>query len=248
MGKRTHQASQEGTTTEEKIGYEEVVAEARQLVAEIHTEAAHWRLAGLADRVETQYADKTLDKFAKDIGVAACTLKRHRSVWRAWKDFSEPAPGSFPFAIAMALQAVKNRAAIVKEYPTLTRAKAREFAGQQERKKPAAVASGDDKKEPAATAAAAPRGKAVNTKGEAIVRANEATGRAQDFLRWLDNNPDAEIGEVLLGASNEAADAWAEVAKRCSERRRQQEQQEQLPELGDAPSLSPVEPESDSVH
>ena len=80
-------------TAEKSIAYDLAVREGKEIVAK--READDWRLGELADRVQPKYADRTLEKFAKAIGVAACTLERKRSVFRAWMDISEPAPKSF---------------------------------------------------------------------------------------------------------------------------------------------------------
>ena len=41
-------------------------------------------LAKLADQVETEYGEKTLVKFAEEIGVPDCTLTRRLSTFRKW--------------------------------------------------------------------------------------------------------------------------------------------------------------------
>jgi hypothetical protein len=53
------------------------------------------RLGELADKLEPRYGDRTVAKFAAEIGIAACTLKRCLSVYRAWKGIEAPAPLSY---------------------------------------------------------------------------------------------------------------------------------------------------------
>ena len=45
-----------------------------------------WALAALADKVDTQYGENKLAKFATEIGIARCTIKRRRTTYRNWKD------------------------------------------------------------------------------------------------------------------------------------------------------------------
>ena len=96
------------------------------------------RLGELADRVdETEYRDRTQAILAKAIGYQACTLKRHRSVYRAWEGAGKKAPG-LSYAVHRELQNHPERVAIVKKKPTITRSEAqelmREWKQQQEGK------------------------------------------------------------------------------------------------------------------
>jgi hypothetical protein len=112
----------------ETIPYDEGVREGREIVARLGEvergqQRDQQRLGELADKVEKKYGDRTLAKYAKDIGVAPCTLERHRSVYRAWKGI--PAPGPVSYAAMRALQNHPDRAAIVKDNPNLTQSQAR---------------------------------------------------------------------------------------------------------------------------
>src|SRR5215475_14309332 len=109
------------------INYDEAIREGQAIVAKIEGQMRHekMRLGELADKLEPKYADRTLAKFAAEIGIAACTLERHRSVYRAWKE--NPAPGPVSYAVLRALQDHPDRADIVKNTPDLTQAEARKL-------------------------------------------------------------------------------------------------------------------------
>jgi hypothetical protein len=107
-------------------------------------------LGELADRVDkAKYRDRTLAKLAKAIGYELCTLKRHRSVYRAWEGAGKKAPG-LSYAVKRELQDHPEREAIVKANPTITKREAQEIVrawkqqreGKQKKRK-----SGDGKAE-----------------------------------------------------------------------------------------------------
>jgi hypothetical protein len=63
--------------------YREAVAEGKEIIAGIeHQRDRLMRLGELADGVEAVYGKKKLNRFAEEIDIAACTLKRIRSVYR----------------------------------------------------------------------------------------------------------------------------------------------------------------------
>jgi hypothetical protein len=109
------------------INFDKAVAKGKELVAKLKTQdkvvhITEMELGELADRLETKYGDKTLERFAKDIGIGAARLKRCRSVYRAWK--GKEAPGA-PFAVAKELEAHPLRDEIIRERPNLTKRQAR---------------------------------------------------------------------------------------------------------------------------
>jgi hypothetical protein len=122
------------------IPYEEAVAEGKDIIKKMDDEQRRhqMRLGELADRVETKYGDRTLAKFAKEIGISACTLQRYLSVYRAWAGKGIEAPGPVSYAVLRELQDHPDREAIVKEDPKITKRKAqqhmRELKQQHERK------------------------------------------------------------------------------------------------------------------
>jgi len=111
------------TDTISFIKYDVAVREGKEIIA--NEKRGQMRLGELADKLEPKYADRTLAKFAAEIGIAACTLERHRSVYRAWKE--NPAPGPVSYAVLRALQDHPDRADIVKNNPDLTQAEARKL-------------------------------------------------------------------------------------------------------------------------
>lgn len=106
-----------------QIPYDEAVTEAKQIIAAI--ESSEMRLGELADRLEPKYGEQTLTRFAKEIGIAVCTLERRRSVYRAYKEIPAPAPKSF--AVAQELAAHPDRAEIITNNPNLKKSEARKL-------------------------------------------------------------------------------------------------------------------------
>jgi hypothetical protein len=83
------------------------------------------RLGEIADKLERKYADRTLAKFARAIGLAPCTVERHLSVYRAWK--GKPARGPVLYGVLRALQDHPDRASIIEENPKLTQKEAQKM-------------------------------------------------------------------------------------------------------------------------
>jgi hypothetical protein len=116
--------------THSVIDYDTALAEGKQLVAKLDAAlAGKMRLGELADEIGRGYGDDRLRHFAKEIGIAACTLARCRSVFRAWK--GAPAPKSF--AVAQELQAHPNRVQIIERDPDISKRKARQFRRRLDR-------------------------------------------------------------------------------------------------------------------
>jgi hypothetical protein len=123
-----YNAEEKQPQSEELIDFDTAVVEGKQIVAKMETNEQdmglyEMQLGELADRLKPRYGDKTLACFAKEIGVVACTLKRRRTVFRAWKGIGAPAPRSF--AIAQELAPLLNRAEIIKNNPNISRRQAR---------------------------------------------------------------------------------------------------------------------------
>src|SRR5437660_653857 len=104
------------------IDYDEAVREGKEIVAQTESSQGRLRLGELADQLQTSYGEQTLKRFAKDLGIASCTLARLRSVHRAWAEIEGPAPQFY--SVAQVLQAHPNRAAIVKANPQITKRQA----------------------------------------------------------------------------------------------------------------------------
>jgi hypothetical protein len=107
-----------------------VVTEKKRLVTEADTMTAKadqygWRLGELADAVGTQYGEKSLAKFATAIGVAPCTVKRHRTTYRHWKKFlSKSAPGRFLYSVARELESHPDKERLITDKPNMTKREA----------------------------------------------------------------------------------------------------------------------------
>jgi hypothetical protein len=112
------------------------VREAKKLLNEI--DARWWRLGELADSVVTVYGEDRLTTFAKEIGIAACTVERHRSTYRAWHPDGKAAPGPdcLPksYAVARELQTLEERFEIVADNPHITKREAVEIRKGREGK------------------------------------------------------------------------------------------------------------------
>ena len=136
---KRRQKSVAGTAPNDRISYDEAVTAGRNIVKTLDREQRRHQLhlGQLADRVEPKYGDRTVAKFAKEIGVAACTLKRYLSVYRAWDGRGIEAPGPVSYAVLRELQDQPKREAIVKENPKITKREAQklrfEYEGKQQR-------------------------------------------------------------------------------------------------------------------
>jgi hypothetical protein len=64
------------------IRYEEAVREGKQIAASMHRD--NWRLGEIANQIETIYGNKTLERYADDIGLSYETVKYCRAVARGW--------------------------------------------------------------------------------------------------------------------------------------------------------------------
>src|SRR5262245_41733706 len=102
--------------------WDAAVQEYKELETKI--EAVWQRQGEIADGIATTYGENTLSKFAKSVGVAKCTLERRRSVYRAWKGKSAPAPKSL--AVAQELQTLPDRVEIITKNPNLGKTGARQ--------------------------------------------------------------------------------------------------------------------------
>jgi hypothetical protein len=89
------------------------------------------RLGELAARVERKtYGDRTLAKFAEEIGVRHCVLERYQSVWKAWDGQGKAAPGPVSFTVLKELQNHPQRKEIVTDNPQITKREAAKLRHQ----------------------------------------------------------------------------------------------------------------------
>jgi hypothetical protein len=65
-----------------------------------------------------------LAKFAKEIGIAKCTVDRYRTVYRAWKEKLAPGPNLPSYAVLRELATHPEREQIIRDNPNLTKSEA----------------------------------------------------------------------------------------------------------------------------
>src|SRR6516165_10066583 len=116
------------------IPYDKAVREGQAILAKIDdAERGQLRLGELAHKLEKKYGDRTLAKFAAEIGVAKCTLDRYQTVYRAWEGKLAPGPISTSYAVLRELQTHPDRAQIIRKNPNLTKREAHERMRCQQR-------------------------------------------------------------------------------------------------------------------
>jgi hypothetical protein len=100
--------------------YDKAVAEGKDIAARMDRD---WRQLGeLAHQVGREWGEEKLKDFAKDTGIPYGTVKRERSVFRAYKDIGAPEPRSY--SVAKELATHPDRAKILQQHPQLTKAEA----------------------------------------------------------------------------------------------------------------------------
>jgi hypothetical protein len=133
--KKTRSPATEIIPATEVIPYERAVREGQEIVLEIEatTSRCQLRLGELAHKVETKYNDRTLAKFAEEIGISACTLGRYRDVYRAFPNICAPGRKSFPsYAALRDLATHPDREQIIRENPNITKRKAHQLMRNRE--------------------------------------------------------------------------------------------------------------------
>jgi hypothetical protein len=107
------------------IPYDKAVREGKEIILKIEAaERGQLRLGELADKLEPKYKDRTLAKFAAEIGIAKCTLDRYRTVYRAWEGKLAPGPNLVSYAVSRELATHPDRAEIIKSASNLTKQEA----------------------------------------------------------------------------------------------------------------------------
>jgi hypothetical protein len=179
---------------ESKIPFHVAVREGKLLVGETNATADRndWRLGELADRVEPIYGEKTLARFAAEIGQAHCTVKRRRTTYRAWKAIGDPGLPLTSYSVLRALETHPDRARLVRENPAMTKGQATRLMKAHR---------GDDK----------PQSKMEKWWSDLELR----MGKAQvdeDYLKG-DHQLLREVVEpTLLSSLREAGQAWVRLA------------------------------------
>lgn len=106
------------------IPYAKGVAEAKRIVASIAKNM--WRLAEITAKLEPKYGDKTLERFAKDVGLTLRTLRKYRQTYLR---FGSSKGGCAPhFSILEKLVSVPDAEKIIERHPKLTYRQAKEIA------------------------------------------------------------------------------------------------------------------------
>jgi hypothetical protein len=118
------------------IPFDEAVAEGKKLMKEKDTSERHCQLSlgKLVAHIKTEYRDRTMAKFAKEIGIATCTLHRYHEVYEAWDGAGIVAPGQVSYAVMRELKDVPNRLKIVTDDPQITKREAQEKRREHEGK------------------------------------------------------------------------------------------------------------------
>jgi hypothetical protein len=115
----------------DRISYDEAVTEGREILAQINgAERGQLRLGELADRLEPKYRDRTLAKFAAELGIAKCTLERYRTVYRAWQGILAPG-ANISYAVLRELATHPEREEIIRKHPNLTKREAHDLMRKQ---------------------------------------------------------------------------------------------------------------------
>lgn len=123
MAKNKKNGSADTSAPTDFIPFEDGVREGKDILE--RERQGSLRLGEIADKLERKYADRTLAKFAREIGLAPCTVERHLSVYRAWKE--KPALGPVLYGVLRALQDHPDRASIIEENPKLTQKEAQKM-------------------------------------------------------------------------------------------------------------------------
>jgi hypothetical protein len=118
------------------IPYDKAVTEGRNLIKQMDAEErrVQMRLGELAARIEPIHGDRTIAKFAKELGYSTCTMHRFRKVYEAWDGMEIVAPGPVSYAVLRELKDHPNREAIVKEDPKISKRDAIKFKREHEGK------------------------------------------------------------------------------------------------------------------
>jgi hypothetical protein len=125
------QAQDEVQTTDtpaddtDTIDFNAAVIEGKQILKQIElAERGQLRLGEIADKLEPKYGDRTLAKFAAEIGIDKTTLNNYRSVYRAWEGKLPPGVIFPSFTVLKELQNVEDRAELIKDEPTMSKRRA----------------------------------------------------------------------------------------------------------------------------
>jgi hypothetical protein len=120
-------------TPTEVIPFDNAVSEGKEIIAQIEVaERGQLRLGELADKLEPKYKDRTLAKFAAEIGIQKCTLERYRTTYRAWAGKLAPGPNLVSYSVLRELAKHPEREQIVRANPNISKREAHKLMRKQE--------------------------------------------------------------------------------------------------------------------
>ena len=125
--------SAETTAPTDTIPYDHAVSEGKEIVAQIKAavvqvevaERGQLRLGELADKLEPKYGDRTLAKFAAEIGVAEVYAGPLSDCYRAWAGKLAPGPISTSYAVLKNSRNIRSASKSSEKIRTLLNAKHR---------------------------------------------------------------------------------------------------------------------------
>jgi hypothetical protein len=128
MSNKKNGSAEASAPASDIIPFEEGVAECREIVLKIEeAERGQLRIGEVADNLEPKYKDRTIAKFATEIGIAKCTVDRYRTVYRAWAGKLAPGPNLVPsYAVLRELATHPEREQIIAKHPDTTKREARD--------------------------------------------------------------------------------------------------------------------------
>lgn len=211
---RRRPATERAAEPVEIASYNAAVAEARNILKQF--ESGQMRIGALADQVATKYGERTLKNFARDIGIAVCTVGRYRDVFRAWKEISAPGRDSISYSVARELAAHPDRGDIVAANPNITKREAgklmRRFRNGRTAPKSnvkTVIAEYDDGDQVDQDDDVSGR----TWLGRVLVQANKIIGLAADG-----HDADFELNDTKMETIREADRAWAQIVRECEQR------------------------------
>jgi hypothetical protein len=130
MASKKNGSAQAETTVPatDTIPYDDAVSEGQAIVLKIAAAEAkaQLRLGELADNLELKYKDRTIAKFAAEIGIAKCTVDRYRTIYRSYKGILAPGPNLVlpSYAVLRELATHPDREQIIAKHPAITKREA----------------------------------------------------------------------------------------------------------------------------
>jgi hypothetical protein len=129
------------------IDFNAAVVEGKQILEQIElAERGQLRLGEIVAKLERNYNDRTVAKYADALGIATCTLHRYKAVYQAWEGKVAPGPLSPSYAVLRELQTLPDREEILREKPNMTKRDAAEIKRKRKNAEPETKADASHKK------------------------------------------------------------------------------------------------------